>query len=308
MDMKFLLPQQIGMTKTKPSRTSFPTSLHIRTSQNLQQSSCKKKDEKKARDTILQPMVERIVREENEVKNQQNTKKKSTRSIIREVVNDTISLLPWLNENMLQCRVRRYKKKVHEKLSTNPEMHDTNEVHTDRQSMQRPPPTSPICHMTPTTTTSIPTNVTERSKGSTGAAKRSRTVFEAAATNEVCARYHQKREEAAAKKRRVKNGMLDSIISEVKKERNLPSTFTVSRNTVSRRIRTGNITVPIYHQPGLLCPISTIVPSSALQEGTDEDKHAAADSEILVQQEDMKMIVSETSSGNPKDGVVSEEI
>ena len=226
----------------------------------------------KARDAILQPMVDNIIREEKKAAEKQtsSSKRPASYGLISNVVNESKVLLPWLTTNLLKkhCSRRRLQLKAQqqEERLTIPSSQQHPHVVDDSvlptpvpgQSFLPPPPpptsdTNPSSTSTtnnnnsppPTTTAATTTNnpppcqtkpLGGRPKGSTTAFKKHREQCELAAVNEIATLYSSSVSNAKSKMKRVKKNTYKKIVDDVKKKKTYHRRFVCRSRPYQMRI------------------------------------------------------------------------
>ena len=93
------LPTRSRRKKTSPSSSCPPSPLLL------------SKEDKIARDMILRPILEMLIKYEQQSNNDMSSKQYMYGKIT-EVVNKSKTLLPWLTANLLKCRLRRLRTKM----------------------------------------------------------------------------------------------------------------------------------------------------------------------------------------------------
>ena len=264
--------------KKAPTARPLPTRSRTTSTNNKQKSSSNRskfanvtKDDKQAREMILDPIIERILVEERNNK----IKGRPLYGKIKETVEKYASLLPWLTKDLLKKRVQRRRlkyKKLNDEMAaliTTPTPipdHSLTQTHTSNSDVVHSIPTAISISSSSSSSSTLTVSSSETSTGnpigrpfgSTVAAKQFRKDCEKAAINEIAAEYYKVWKKAGGA--RVKKGTYKAIHDKVKHDRNLPESFDCSYSSIRQRIVNDNIFVPIDKRPGPLTPLAAIEP------------------------------------------------
>ena len=273
------------MTRTRRTeKRSLPTNSIIDT--NKQKLS---KEERAARDTILDPIIDKLMKRD-----------KIGQGTLQSIVESSKTLLPWLSTNILKCRLynrRQIKAKqkvmadltvpspIPDHSSAMPALLSTNNrdalpTHPiETITLSHSQDSSVISSVTTTTNNSLPSSLDTpppnhqpiieansnpdkkrvgRPIGSTKAAKKYASECRRSAVNEIASIYNEEMKKAKERKTFVKKGTLQRIQEDVKRKRNLPDDFKVARSTIATRIKTGKPSLPIDNRNGPNTPLVAI--------------------------------------------------
>jgi hypothetical protein len=243
------------------------------------------KEDQIARDMILNPILDDLLK----------NKDTSKRGVLKEVVEKSKALLPWLTTNLLKQRLKRRRARMN-KLSSQKADHlvlptpipepsmmpsllrrnedaDINPLLNIEISISSSSQETVVSSLTtndsssssstppPTASPTVVPTTTKRPgrpKGSTKAAKKHIHHCQLAAINETVTLYS---EEKKISRKRMRNGRLQEILEEVKIRHNLPSDFTVSNQTLKTRLKRKQLSLPLDNKNGPLTPLASIEPN-----------------------------------------------
>ncbi len=211
-----------------------------------------------ARNVILNPMIDSILADEAKSKASGKDKTHS-QDYLKQLVDESKVLLPWINTNILKQRLKRRRAKIRaapekkEKPTSNLLLTKLPQPH-EEEVMEIP---SPSQHNDITERK----NIAGRPVGSTNVAKKHQLECEAAAVNEIVTLYSIEKEKAKANNKRVEDGWFNETVEKVKRTRNLCATFTLSHATARTRINRGNMLLPVDNHCGPDSPLAAIEPS-----------------------------------------------
>ena len=165
--------------------------------------------------------------------------------LVAQMVNNVTSVCPWVTRDSINNEYRKRQRQGHfylnERTGDNPTIIDVTGVAPRTVS--------------PTLTLDVVRARGGRPVGSTNESKQNGKMCYIATKNEIAIQYSLERR--AAGKKRLKRGRLDEIISDIKKRNCLPDDFTVDKQLIRQREKTGNIFIT-QDNGGHLSPLQPV--------------------------------------------------